>query len=123
MLTISQDIIDLLNDDIVSHGLLVQHTREAQEGVDTLHLSWKDILQDLLQSEVEIGDAKATSHDYVEFIAWTGSVDQRVSRAEAAVENASASDKEFAYWLCLRKNIDRFENESQCNPPAPGSPT
>jgi len=47
--------------------------------------------------------------DYVEFVAWNGSVEERVNRAVKAVAAASGPDKEFADWLCLRENVDRFE--------------
>ena len=53
--------------------------------------------------------AKMKTPDYVEFVAWNGSVEERVNRAVKAVAAASGPDKEFADWLCLRENVDRFE--------------
>ncbi len=105
----SSDIIDLLNDDMVSHGLLVQCVEQNDSCGNGPKLNWKDVLEELLSREVEIGIAKSTSADYVEFIAWSGSVSERICRAVECVKKAVASDQEFAYWLCLRKNVDRFE--------------
>lgn len=49
--------------------------------------------------------------DFVKFIAWRGTVEERVSRAMESVATAIGADKEFAYWICLRENIDGFEDE------------
>jgi hypothetical protein len=111
MNAISRQILELLNDDMVSHGFLVQCVDEAESHGDQPALSWKDVLEELLSDEVEIGAAKSRSLDYVEFIAWRGTIDARISRAVECVDNAEPSDREFAYWLCLRKNVDRYEGE------------
>jgi hypothetical protein len=66
----------------------------------------------LLSGDVEIGVAKEARPDYVEFIAWKGALAQRIARALRAVDDAAEGDQDFAYWLCLRDNIDRFEDES-----------
>jgi hypothetical protein len=113
MNTISSYIVDLLGDDIVSHGLLVQCIELDQSCGGEPPLTWKEVLEELLAGEVEIGIARNTLASYVEFIAWRGSVSERISRAVQSVNNAAAFDKEFAYWLCLRKNVDRYEEEQQ----------
>jgi hypothetical protein len=67
-------------------------------------------LTELLSSgSVDVGEAKLSSPEYVEFMAWKGTVEERVERASAAIDAAHGPDKEFAYWLCLRRNVDRFE--------------
>ena len=109
MSTLSDYIVELLGDDMVSHGLLVQCVEQGDIAAHTPPFSWQEVLKELLSSDVEIGAARRTSGDYVEFIAWKGSVDERVARANDAVESAKGADREFAYWLCLRKNVDRYE--------------
>lgn len=112
MITIINDIFQMLNDDMVSHGLLAQCVEQTNTGAIYSQLGIKNVLAELLATEkVEVGVAKLVKPDYVEFIAWRGSVAERASRAMDAVAAASGADKEFAYWLCLRENVDRFESE------------
>lgn len=111
MNTITNYILDMLNDDIVSHGFLVQCIEQDEGWADGSQLNWKSVLNELISGEVEIGKAKTTSADYVEFIAWIGSASERISRAAECVNNSVGYDQEFAYWLCLRKNVDRYEEE------------
>jgi len=101
-------VLELLHEDMVSHGQLVQCI-EQQGGPAP---NWKDVVAALLSCEVEMGEAKLASTDYVEFIAWTGTVDERVLRAAQRVASLASRDREFAYWLALRKNVDRFEENS-----------
>jgi hypothetical protein len=108
---IAQQILGLLNDDIVSHGWVAQCARQycGDEG----ELEIEAILAELLISgDVELGVAKLAPPDYVEFIAWKGALGERIARAMRAVDDAADRDREFSYWLCLRDNIDRFEDES-----------
>lgn len=107
----TDDILEMLDDDMVSHGLIAQCLEQSKSGTAPLEERIRRTLTELLASgKVEIGVAKMAAPDYVEFIAWNGTVEERVSRAMAAVETANGPDKEFAYWLCLRQNIDRFED-------------
>ena len=112
MSTIADYILDLLRDDIVSHGLLVQCIEEDTSRDSAPQVEWKDVLKELLSGHVEIGVARSASPDYVEFIAWKGPIGERVARAAERVERASGADREFAYWLCLRENVDRFEGDT-----------
>jgi hypothetical protein len=110
MTTITDDILDMLDNDIVSHGLIAQCLRQADTDALQFEELIKETLKGLLASgNVEIGIPEMKTPDYLEFVAWKGTVDERVSRAVDAVANVSGPDKEFAYWLCLRENIDRFE--------------
>jgi len=107
---VTAEILDELNSDIVSHGLIIQFMKDANvyEGLAAIRV--EGVLSELLTTaNVEIGNANLAGPDYVEFIAWKGTVAERISRAMQAVNLLSGPDKEFAYWLCLRKNIDRFE--------------
>ena len=113
MSAIADYILDLLSDDMLSHGLFVQCVRQDQSSCDRLQLDWTDVLKELLLSKkVEIGVARRVSPDYVEFIAWRGTAEERISRAVECVDSMSGHDKEFAYWLCLQENIDRFEERN-----------
>ena len=110
MSTTIEEILELLNEDMVSHGLLAQCV-EQSDGCDIpLASRLKSTLVDLLSSgKIEVGCTHLATPDYVEFVAWQGSVDERVLRAIEAVRATSDADKEFAYWLCLREKVDRFE--------------
>ena len=56
-----------------------------------------------------IGTAQLATPTRVEFIGWNGAVSDRVQRAREAVSKALPEDRVFAYWLCLRENVDRFK--------------
>lgn len=104
------DLLEMLNDDLVSHGHIAQYLKQTDPSGPLSEERVRDVLKELLTlGKVEIGVAKLTRPDYVEHVAWRGTVEERVSRATKAVTVANGHDKEFAYWLCLRKNIDRFE--------------
>lgn len=112
MNTIISYILEILDDDIMHHGLFVQCVEEDEPGGNGPKLNWKDVLEKLLlRCEVEIGEAKIKSAEYVEFIAWRGNVNKRLSRAFECINQTIDSDKDFAYWLCLRKNVDRYEHQ------------
>ena len=107
MSKIADDIYEQLGDDMVSHGWLVQCVeQENQWG-----LEWKSALAELLARDVEIGDTRQASPEYLEFIAWRGKTEDRVARAAERVESLTGPDREFAYWLALRKNVDHFERD------------
>jgi hypothetical protein len=107
MSKIADCIYELLGDDMVSHGLLAQ----SIEQVGQSRLEWKAVLAELLSRDVEIGTTRLASSDYVEFIAWTGKIEERAARAAERVESLTGPDREFAYWLALRKNVDHFERD------------
>jgi hypothetical protein len=112
VITVSNYILGLLNEDMVSHGLLVQCVEEYTRGDGGLLRDWKDVLgQLLLSGNVEIGDTQRTSLGYVEFIAWRGTVGERIARAIECADSATGPNHEFAYWICLQENVDRFEGE------------
>jgi len=106
MSTILNDVLEMLSDDMVSHGWLAQYLKLSESEARI-----EDVLEEVLASgKVEIGQTNAIP-GYVEFIAWKGSVPERVNRAMKAVAAVSGHDKDFAYWLALRENVDRFEGE------------
>lgn len=114
MTTITKDVLEMLEDDMVSHGLLAQCAKQTGAGTETCETQLKDALTELLTTgKVEIGLARMTTPDYVEFVGWKGATEERVGRALEAVTDASGPDKEFAYWLCLRENVDRFEADDE----------
>ena len=112
MNTMLNDLIEMLEDDIVSHGLFAQYLKQENSDEHPIEELIGDALKQLLLSErVEIGIARMKTPDYLEFVAWNGKVDEKVSRALAAVATANGPDKEFAYWLCLKENIDHYEGQ------------
>jgi hypothetical protein len=110
-MTTADDIIEMLRDDtdMVEHGFFAQCA--ADGGGDTpLDSRVEDLLAELLSSgKVEIGEVKQPQPGASEFVAWRGSVAERVRRANTAVGLAVGYDKQFAYWLCLRENVDQYE--------------
>jgi hypothetical protein len=109
-MTTVQDIIELLQDDMVSHGFLVQCIAEGGDD-RMIDVKERELIANLLSTgKVEIGHAKLAAPDYVEFVAWTGTVESRVERAINAVTSAVGPDREFAYWLCRKEGVDRFES-------------
>lgn len=113
MNAITNEILEMLTDDIVSHGLLVQCVEQVESDANSSRVRVRNTLAELLASgRVEVGVARLATPDYVEFVAWKGTVDERVRRAIEAASSVSGPDEEFAYWLCLRENVDRFEGES-----------
>ena len=54
---ISSYVIELLNDDMMSHGFLVQCVAQNETDENGPQLNWRDVLEDLLSREVEIGDS------------------------------------------------------------------
>ena len=106
---ISSYIVELLSDDMVSHGFFVQCVEDDESSKNRPQVECTDALADLLSSgEVEIGSTKAKP-EYVEFIAWKGTSKDRLSRAVECVNTVRDFDRDFAYWLCLHENIDRYE--------------
>jgi hypothetical protein len=100
----ADDVYEQLSEDMVSHGWLVQCVEAEKPSRE----EWTAVLAELLSRDVEIGDTNQVSPDYLEFIAWTGTVEDRITRANERVESLASPDREFAYWLALRKNVDRF---------------
>ena len=102
--------MEMLKQDLVSSGIIAQLIEDEQTGGIAPRGRLKQMLSELLSSgRIEVGGAKLAGPDYVEFVAWNGTCDDRVTRAIDAVSNAISQDKEFAFWLCLRENVDRFE--------------
>ena len=112
MNTILEYILDELNYDIVCHELIVQCIK-SKSPTNGPQLSWKDVLKKLLSDQVEIGEAKLKTPDILEFIAWRGSVSERISRAVECVNKAISSSTVYPYCICLRECVDRYEGEEQ----------
>jgi len=113
MTTITRNVLGELNDDIISHGWLVQAIKLTNDGVHPSQTQIANVLSELLETgQVEIGLTQ-TKPDYVEFVAWNGTTKERVNRAMETLAAVSGADTEFAYWLCLRQNVDRFEDDDE----------
>ncbi len=117
MSTLIDGILEMLNDDMLDHGFLAQYLERSASDAMHSQVRIEDVLEELLTSgKVHVGTTNLPTPDYLEFIAWKGSVAERVSRAMNAVAAESGADKDFAYWLALRENVDRFEGEQPVNP-------
>lgn len=121
MTEIAKTIFDELHSDLIYHAWIVQGVAgwEVDDYDDaTLLPRVQDVLRELLLSEdVEVGETSLEIPDHVSFIAWRGTIEERIARAMKAVDSYSGDDKNFAYWLALRKNIDRYEDEELNQPP------
>ena len=86
----------------------------ADEGKSPSKARLMNVLSELLATgNVEIGQTHQAKPDYLEFVAWNGSIEERISRAVEAVDAVESRDADFAYWLCLRENVDRFETTNE----------
>ena len=104
------EVLALLSHDAVSHGWIAQTVAEGTNLDVPLREQITTLLTTLLDSGlVDVGTLREASHDRLEFVAWSGSTQARVSKALDNADQACDADKEFAYWLCLRQNVDRFE--------------
>ncbi|MDZ4781431.1 MAG: hypothetical protein SGJ19_14365 [Planctomycetia bacterium] len=112
---IGTQILDELKDDLIHHGWLVQGIELMENVRPCSSQRLQQVLTELLETKkVQIGNANRTQlagKDYVEFVAWKGSEQERIQRALAVVAAAGGHDVLFAYWLCLNENVDRFEEE------------
>lgn len=106
-----QEVMDALQDDLVSVGevrqIIADTAVEKAEGSDPL----EQVLRRVLADDVEIGYAKNVDGKYVKFVAWKGSITERCERAYRELETCGHSDRGFAFWLCLRANVDEYEAE------------
>lgn len=101
----------MLDDDMLNHGLLSQHLQDQNESSPLSEEILRETLKTLLESgKVAIGNARLKTPDYVEFVAWGGELNNQIERAISAISATQSPDKDFAYWLCLRDNIDRVED-------------
>src|ERR1700722_2238844 len=95
----ANDILEMLQDDMVSRGWVVHFCSET---IDP-NVGEKEVIEELLTSEkVDVGLPSQSRPDYIELVAWRGSVPERTTRALDAVAAATGADKEFAYWFALR---------------------
>ena len=109
---IANDILKELKEDLVSHGWIAEAITLTGNGSATSSLKIETLLSELLMTgKVEIGLTQKAKSDFLEFVTWMGAVPKQVERAMESVSRASDSEKEFAFGLCLRKNVDRFERD------------
>jgi hypothetical protein len=104
MNNITDHLYDMLSDDILHHGLLAQIVEREHSAV-----AWMSVLFELLTRDVEIGSTSLIDSSYVEFTAWKGDINDRMKRAIESVEGMAIQDREYAYWLALRRNVDKYE--------------
>ena len=132
MSTIFDEILERLNDGLCYHadvdGILsdsnlkkLEKTKLRGEDIQTIKPTSQIIrptdeeirnaLREILESgEIQIGETNLDTPDYLAFVAWHGSVDERAERAIKSVRECNDSDRPYAYWLCLRDNVDRYED-------------
>lgn len=112
MNTSISSILEMLENDIVSYGHLLQAVKSNLKDFGSYDQGIQFVLEELLRpGNVEIGNTVLADRNYVEFIAWKGTVPERIARANETIRNAKVADREFAYWLCFRQNVDRYEGE------------
>ncbi|MEM7625865.1 MAG: hypothetical protein AAF333_09565 [Planctomycetota bacterium] len=97
-------LVESLETDIISYGELKEiiATHSNKELLDFVGFA--------LQHDIEIGTAVDSNGSYVKFIAWSGSINSRIERALLTIEESQEFDKDFSFWLCLRKNVDATEH-------------
>jgi hypothetical protein len=110
-MTTADDILEMLRDgpDMVDRGFLIQCIADGG-GSLSLESRVEAVLAGLLSSgDVEIGETTEIRPGTSEFVAWRGTVRERIRRARDAASTAVGHDQDFVYWLCLRDNVDRYE--------------
>ena len=109
----AEDVLDLLSDDLVSRSWVEVCIKNSGCPESSRSVREREVLEELLLSgKVEIGETEEARPDYLAFIAWNGAVPDRVSRALRRVDALTGWDRDFAYWLCLRENVDRYEDQT-----------
>lgn len=109
MSEIADAILEDLASDLSYHGIVEQCAKTCLgDSGNTWDVIASTLTELLSTGTVEIGFTVAIP-SFVEFVAWKGTVAERVQRAKNAVAEATDIDKTFAYWLCLTKNINRLE--------------
>jgi len=102
---ILDEICELLESDMVYYGQIARCV-DSQDNSSVSQL----IHALLCDRNVEIGSVRLRDREYVEFVGWIGTINERIQRATRTVQATEPQDREFVYWLCLRKNVDRFED-------------
>lgn len=71
----------------------------------------RNALREMLESgKIEIGNTALDSRGYLVFVAWKGTVDERVDRAMGLLKEYADEEHSFVYWLCPRERVSRYEN-------------
>jgi len=105
---IAADVLIALQDDIVSYAELQQIIRNnAKSG--TASVTPKEVLKQLLENGVQIGQTFNETDAYLKFIAWRGETDERIERMDRILDDLSEIDKGFAVWLCWESKVDEYE--------------
>jgi len=106
-------IKDGLEEDLCSYGWLRQTVKECCLSDVADPESVQAVMVELLASGVEVGKAVKAFKDSVEhvaFVAWKGTVEERVGRALTSVDSHTESDRDWAFCLCLPENVDEYES-------------
>ena len=101
-----------LEGDLCSYGWLQQIVKEFMPGGVDAPEFIRAVVVELLTSGVEVGKAVKVSKNgmaHVAFVAWKGTVEERVGRALTSVDSHSESDHDWAFCLCLPENVDEYE--------------
>lgn len=106
---ICRKIKDALQMDLVSVGELRQIVLDTAGREGDVAGFVRKIVRQLLTGNVEIGEACNVEGGYVKFVAWRGSVGERCERARLVMRTCQEDDQGFAFWLCLRDNVDEYE--------------
>lgn len=105
---LKEGIDDLIYNSWIEQAVRLRVSNEAQ-----ISLYLMNVLEEMLKSrEVEIGGEVRRERDGVKYIAWEGTVEQRIARAFQETERARQVNPNWglcAYWLRLREKIDGYE--------------
>lgn len=103
---------DSLRHDIVSFGELIQIARDCGVEENLVIEQLNGILAKLSGDGIEIGEATLEGNRVV-FIAWVGSVSERCAAARRKLKSCATEDRPFAFWLCRRDGVDRYEADHE----------
>jgi hypothetical protein len=101
-----------LHEDLCSYSWFKQTVKSHLRSDKDLVSFEKEVIAVLLASEVEIGQALPAvrnAEKFVKFVAWKGTISEKITRAYDLLEKQSQLDREWAFVFCLKLNVDEYE--------------
>ncbi len=109
---IYKDVYSYLETDICDIGFFIQMVQYQSDGSIGIIDRSKEVLSYLLDHGVEIGQtSRVIGSEYIKFIAWKGTTEERIKRAFDIYNSEVGIDRVFSSWLCLTRNTDKFEDQ------------
>jgi len=109
---IKEEILDHLCIDMMQMGFLRGLIETiAEENSYSEVMNFYALLSQILEMDnIEIGETWSNPDEkFVYFLAWKGSISEKISRLKERESKGDEIDKYYAAWLCLKSNVNKFE--------------